>query len=90
MTAAPVLTLVCTHRQDPGRPAWPLTYFDDWIWTPAPRNRGPSGSPVPNTATEWTCQVCGRKFRLGARRFRALMEAGTRGELPAVIDLSMR
>jgi len=48
-------------------------------WHPAPR-------PAP--AFEYRCQVCGRNWRLGARRFRALIEAVATGALRGEIDLS--
>ena len=48
-------------------------------WTPARRTGG---------AHEYRCRECGRSWRLGARRFRALSEAVGRGELAGQIDLS--
>jgi hypothetical protein len=49
-------------------------------WQPARR-------PAP--AFEYRCQVCGRNWRLGARRMRELSEAAATGALHGEVDLSI-
>ena len=72
------VTLMCSGRQSHG----PLVIdvAGDIPWTPARR---------PGPAHEYRCPLCGRSWRLGARRMRALGESAGRGELPGEIDLSM-
>jgi hypothetical protein len=72
--------LLCTGRgaHDPAVVAI-LGHPDD-VWVPARR---------PGGAHEERCGECGRRWRLGARRFRALSEAVRAGRLSGRIDLSM-